>query len=33
MELRDDYDYSKADLDNYSDQLNPNNNAYWDSRG
>ena len=21
------------DLDNYSDQLNPNNDAYWDSRG
>ncbi len=33
MGLRDDYDYSKADLDNHSDQLNPNNDAYWDSRG
>jgi hypothetical protein len=23
----------KDDLDNYADQLNPNNDAYWDSRG
>lgn len=28
-----DYDYSKDDLDNHSDQLNPNNDAYWQSRG
>lgn len=33
MSLRDDYDYSKDDLDNYADQLNPNNDAYWESRG
>ena len=32
MGLRDDYDYSKADLDNHSNQLNDNNDAYWDSR-
>lgn len=25
--------YSKADLDNHADQLNPNNDAYWQSRG
>lgn len=24
---------SKSDLDNYSNQLNPNNDAYWQSRG
>jgi hypothetical protein len=23
----------KSDNDNHSDQLNPNNDAYWDSRG
>ncbi|WP_260428293.1 hypothetical protein [Burkholderia sp. Bp9031] len=23
----------KHDLDNHSDQLNPNNDAYWQSRG
>ena len=23
----------KSDLDNHADQLNPNNDAYWDSRG
>lgn len=23
---------SQADLDNYSNQMNPNNDAYWDSR-
>lgn len=32
MALRDDYDYSKSDLDNHSNQLNSNNDAYWDSR-
>lgn len=25
--------YSKAELDNYSSQLNQNNDAYWQSRG
>ena len=29
----DDREYSKDELDNHSDQLNPNNDAYWDSRG
>ncbi|WP_374538573.1 hypothetical protein [Chitinimonas taiwanensis] len=24
---------SKADLDNHANQLNPNNDAYWESRG
>lgn len=24
---------SQADLDNHSDQLNPNNDEYWNSRG
>lgn len=28
-----DYEPSQADLDNHSDQLNPNNDAYWQSRG
>lgn len=23
----------QADLDNHADQLNPNNDAYWESRG
>ena len=23
----------KSDLDNHADQLNPNNDAYWDGRG
>jgi hypothetical protein len=32
MALRDDYDYSQADLDNHANQLNDNNDAYWDSR-
>jgi hypothetical protein len=26
-------DYSQDDLDNHADQLNPNNDAYWQSRG
>jgi len=26
-------DRNKSDLDNHSDQLNPNNDAYWQSRG
>lgn len=25
--------YSQAELDNHSNQLNPNNDAYWSSRG
>lgn len=33
MPLRDDQDYSKEELDNHSDNLNPNNDNYWDSRG
>jgi hypothetical protein len=28
-----DYEYSKSDLDNRADQLNPNHDAYWQSRG
>ena len=32
MVLREDYDYTQADLDNHADQLNPNNDAYWESR-
>jgi len=28
-----DKNYSQADLDNHSDQLNDNNDAYWQSRG
>lgn len=27
-----DYEYTKDDLDNHADQLNPNNDAYWQSR-
>lgn len=30
--MRNDYDYTQDDLDNHSDQLNPNNDAYWQSR-
>jgi len=26
-------DYSQDELDNYSTQLNPENDAYWESRG
>lgn len=33
MALKDDYDYSQDELDNHSDQLNPNNDSYWESRG
>ena len=29
----DDDDQHQADLDNHADQLNPNNDAYWESRG
>jgi len=28
-----DYDYTQADLDNHSNQLNDNNDAYYQSRG
>ncbi len=28
-----DNDYSQEDLDNHSNQLNDNNDAYWQSRG
>ncbi len=28
MALRDDYEYTQADLDNHSNQLNPNNDEY-----
>jgi len=33
IEPNNDRDYSKDELDNHSDQLNPNNDAYWESRG
>ena len=33
MGLNADYDYSQDELDNYADQLNDNNDAYWQSRG
>jgi hypothetical protein len=33
MALKDDYNYSQAELDNYADQLNPNNDTYWTDRG
>ena len=32
MALRADYDYTQADLDNHANQLNPNSDAYWESR-
>lgn len=28
-----DYEYTKEDLDNHSNQLNDNNDEYWGSRG
>jgi hypothetical protein len=28
-----DKDYSQDELDNHSNQLNPNNDAYWEARG
>ena len=28
MALRDDYEYTQADLDNHANQLNPNNDEY-----
>lgn len=33
MSLNLDYDYSQEELDNHSDQLNPNNDTYWSDRG
>ena len=33
MGLNADYDYSQEELDNHADQLNDNNDAYWQSRG
>jgi hypothetical protein len=33
MSLDPNKEYSQEDLDNHSDQLNPNNDAYWESRG
>ncbi len=33
MALDPNYDYSQAELDNHSNQLNENNDAYWESRG
>jgi len=33
MGLNDDYDHSQEELDNHADQLNDNNDAYWQSRG
>ena len=33
MALRDDYEYSQEELDNRSRQLDPENDAYWESRG
>ncbi len=32
MALDKDYEYSQDDLDNHSNQLNPNNDEYWNSR-
>jgi len=26
-------DYTQDELDNHADQMNPNNDAYWESRG
>ncbi len=28
-----DHEHSQDELDNHADQLNPNNDAYWESRG
>lgn len=33
LEQNSDYTPTQADLDNYSNQLNPNNDAYHQSRG
>ena len=31
--MRDPKEYSQDELDNHADQLNPNSDAYWQSRG
>lgn len=33
MTCHDDDAPTQDDLDNHADQMNPNNDAYWDSRG
>jgi len=33
MALDEDHEYSQDELDNHSDQLNPNNDTYWSDRG
>jgi hypothetical protein len=33
MPRRDDRDYTQEELDHRADQLNPNNDDYWESRG
>ena len=33
MPLRDDRDYTQEELDHRADQLNPNNDDYWEARG
>ena len=33
MALDKDYEYTKDDLDNHADQLNSNNDTYWNDRG
>ena len=32
MSRNENYDYTKDDLDNHANQLNPNNDAYWQTR-
>ena len=32
MPIRDDYEYTQAEFDNHANQLNDNNDAYWQSR-
>lgn len=32
MTSPDDYEYTQDDLDNHANQLNPNNDEYWNSR-
>ena len=31
--MEDNYEYTQDDLDNHANQLNENNDAYWQSRG
>lgn len=33
MPRRDDYEYTQEELDHRADQLNPNNDDYWEARG